>query len=284
MQIGFSSQKGTLVTNLYNNSDESKERNDHGKKSIHGSNADIGKTKKKSALELLMEQKSKLEDSKNAIMAEGVKNGEDPLSIKQKTSDIEKQIEEIDNQISKLQIEDKQKALGKDKDKNKSSKEKKLNNNCEADSNKSHSLDGILNLSIGLNNFGNLSNIRNNIKGNIKELKADIDYDIKFRHIDPIFSKKQLNNMEDGIKNLEEKLNESIKDINNKSKENVKEQNPKANMHTTKKIEQISSGSNSKDGNEISIEQYKAEQNIKHYRVNIEDKFENSGGNINNIA
>lgn len=286
MQIGFSSQKGTSVTNLYNTSDRSKERSAHGKKSINGRNADIGKTKKKSALELLMEQKSKLQDSKNAIMAEGVKNGEDSLSIKQKTADIDKQIEEVDKQISKIQIDDKQKALGKDKDKdkNKSSKEQKLNNNCEADSNKSPSLDGILNLSIGLNSFRNLSNIRNNIKGNIKELKADIEYDINFRHIDPIFSKKQLNKMEDGIKNLEEKLNESIKDINNKNKENVKEQNPKANMHLTRKIEQISSDSNSKDGNEISIEQYKAEQNIKHYRVNIEDKFENSGGNINNIA
>ncbi|AKA71338.1 hypothetical protein [Clostridium scatologenes] len=284
MQIGFSLQNGASITNLYNTSDRSKELNAHGKKSINGSNANVGKTKKKSALELLMEQKSKLQDSKNAIMAEGVKKGEDSLSIKQKTADIDKQIEEIDKQISQMQIEDKQKALGKDKDKNKGSKEKKLNNNCEADSNKSPSLDGVLNLSIGLNNFRNLSNIRNNIKGNIKELKADIDYDINFRHIDPIFSKKQLNKMEDGIKNLEEKLNESIKDINNKNKENVKEQNPKANMHITRKIEQISNGSNSKDGNEISIEQYKAEQNIKHYRVNIEDKFENSGGNINNIA
>ncbi|WP_052037990.1 hypothetical protein [Clostridium drakei] len=104
MQIGFSAQKGTSVTNLYNTSDRSKERN-----------ADIGKTKKKSALELLMEQKSKLQDSKNAIMAEGVKNGEDSLSIKQKTADIDKQIEEVDKQISKIQIDDKQKALGKDK-------------------------------------------------------------------------------------------------------------------------------------------------------------------------
>lgn len=64
MQIGFSSQKGTSVTNLSNTSDRSKERSAHGKKSINGRNADIGKTKKKSALELLMEQKSKLQDSK----------------------------------------------------------------------------------------------------------------------------------------------------------------------------------------------------------------------------
>ncbi|EET88588.1 conserved hypothetical protein [Clostridium carboxidivorans P7] len=238
MQIGFSSQRSAPVTNSYNTSDRSIDRNFNEKKSIHGSGTNIGKSKKKSPLEMLMDQKSKLEDSKNTIMEEGLKNGEDPLSIKQKTADVDKQIQEIDNQISKLQLEDKQKALGKDKnkDKNRSSKEQALNNNYEADSNKSASLDGVLNLSTGLNNFRNLSNIRNNIKGNIKELKADIDYDIKFRHIDPVFSKKQLNKMEDGIKNLEEKLNESLKDINNKSKESIKEQKPKANMHITKKI------------------------------------------------
>ncbi|WPC41831.1 hypothetical protein [Clostridium sp. JS66] len=282
MQIGFSSNNSRSVTNLYNTGNTSIEHNVNEKRSIHRGDTSIGKTKKKSPLELLMDQKSKLEDSKNAIMAEGLKKGEDSLSIKQKTADIDKQIEEIDNQISKLQLEGKQKALGKDK--NKSSKEQKLNNNCETDSNKSASLDGILNLSTDLNNFRNLSNIRNSIKGNIKELKADIDYDINFRHIDPIFSKKQLNKMEDGMKNLEEKVNESLKDINNKSKENAKNQNPKANIPITKKIQQINSGSNSKDENKIFIEQCKGEQNVKNYIVNIEDKFESSGGNINNIA
>ncbi len=46
-----------------------------------------------------MEQKSNLMESKNSIMERGLKNGNDPLTIKEKLQSIDKQIKEIDKQI-----------------------------------------------------------------------------------------------------------------------------------------------------------------------------------------
>ncbi len=290
MRIGGSSQQNTALTrtNLSNNINKSSKDDDGEKKSISKSmknGAHSGKTKKKSALEILMEQKSNLEDNKSAIMAEGLKNSEDPMSIKQKTGEIDKQIQEIDNQISKLQLEEKRKALGAEgKDKNKKSKSEASNNESESDLKKTSSLDSIVNISAGLKNFQNLSHIRNTIKGNIKELEGDIEYDIKFRHIDPVASKKTLAKMKESINNVEEKLGESIKDINNKTKKNIKEQTSKTTVHTNEKSRHVTSGVNSEDVNKVSIAQQKVEENIKHYVDNEKDKSKSNGEKIDNIA
>lgn len=288
MRVDFSSQQniGLTKTNLFNNINKSAKDDDGEKKSISKSiknGANTGKTKKKSALEILMEQRSNLEDNKSAIMTEGLKNGEDPVSIKQKTGEIDKQIEEIDNQISKLQLEEKRKALGIE-DKDKKSKEEASNNDSESDLKKTSSLDGVLDLSTGLKKFQSLSHIKNTMKGNIKELEGDIDYDIKFRHIDPIESKKTLAKMKESINNVDEKLGESLKDINNKTKKNIKEQTSKTVVNKNEKSKNITSGTNPEDINKLSIAQQKVEENIKQYVHNGKDKSKSNGEKIDNIV
>jgi hypothetical protein len=290
MRIDFSPQQNTALTktNLSNNNNKSAKDDDGQKKSISKTmknGANSGKTKKKSALEILMEQKSNLEDSKNAIISQGLKDGESAVSIKQKTGDIDKQIEEIDNQISKLQLEEKRKALGsEEKDKNKKPKSEASNNESESDLKKTSSLDSIVDISTGLKNFQKLSHIRNTIKGNIKELEGDIEYDIKFLHIDPAASKKTLAKMQESINNVEEKISESLKNIKNKTEKNIKEQTSKTSVHSSEKSNQVTSGANSEDVNKLSIAQHKVEENIKQYVDNGKDKSKSTGEKIDNIA
>ncbi len=291
MRVGFSSQQSIVPTrtNLSSNKDKSVKDDDGEERSIAKSmknGSKSGKTKKKSPLELLMEQKSNLEDSKNAIMTEGLKNGESSSSIKQKTAEIDNQIQEIDGQISKLQLEEKRKALGtenKDKSKNKKPKEETSNNDSESDLKKTSSLNGVLDISAGFKNLKNLSHIRNTIKGNIKELEGDIEYDIKFRHIDPVASKKTLAKMKESINNVEEKLGDSIKDINNKTKNNIKEQTSKTVVHRNEKSKSTTA-EDSGDANKVAIAQQKVEENIQHYVDNVEGKSKSNGENIDNIA
>ncbi|NMM62144.1 hypothetical protein HBE96_05465 [Clostridium sp. P21] len=287
MRVGFSSQQNTSQIRSLSNSKDKNVKDDGERRNVSKSmknGVQSGKTKKKSPLEILMEQKSQLEDNKNTIVAEGLKNGEDAVSIKQKTADIDKQIQELDNQISKLQLEDKRKALGEDKSKNKKSKGEVSNNNSESNSKKTASLDGLLNVSVGFNNFKNLSHIRNNIKGNIRELKADIEFDVKFRHIDPVTSKKNLAKMEESINNVDEKISESLKDINNETKRNIKAKNSDTIIDINGEPNHKTSNSSSEDKSKLSIEQQKIEENIKRYVDNVKDKSISNGEKINNIA
>ncbi len=89
------------------------------KTSLSGENV-----KKNSALEELLKQKQNLVDSKNALVDETLKSGKDPSSIKDRVHSIEIQIKEIDAQISKVQVEEQNKALGTDEKSKKTEKSK----------------------------------------------------------------------------------------------------------------------------------------------------------------
>lgn len=60
-------------------------------------------------------------------MERGLKNGNDPLTIKEKLQSIDKQIKEIDKQINDLQLEEQRNSMGiESKDKGKNKKKPKL--------------------------------------------------------------------------------------------------------------------------------------------------------------
>lgn len=138
-------------------------------------------------------------------------------------------------------------------------------------------MDNIVALSEGLSKHKTLSQLRNKITGNIRELKSDIEYDEKFRGIDPISSKKLLDKEENGLKNVDEKLNNSLKDISNKIKENLKD-------NAVDKNNANLSGSETINTDKLSTKQLQIAEKIKHYSNIPDDQIKHAGEKIDAIV
>ncbi|WP_454051873.1 hypothetical protein [Clostridium sp. Marseille-Q7071] len=171
MRISFSSQQYMKQINLRhpssnsltknsNNSNERTEKNNTLNK--NSMSVSLGKkSKKNSMLESLIEQKVNLMDSKNDIIEKALENGESPSSIKEKLDNIDKQIEEINEQISKIQCEEQRKSLGtEDISKKKEKLKEKSNKLSVGESNKDNSeekMTSVLSLSNNLSQAKALS-------------------------------------------------------------------------------------------------------------------------------
>ncbi|MCC5426442.1 hypothetical protein LMP49_04815 [Clostridium botulinum] len=134
-----------------------------------------GNFRKNDILKNLMKQKSNLMESKNSIMERGLKNGNDPLAIKEKLESIDKQIKEIDKQINDLQLEEQRNSMGiesKDKDKNKKNQNSKKTSNTysEKDMKTSESMDNLLSISNNLSKAKSLSSQKTLMSGTARVL------------------------------------------------------------------------------------------------------------------
>lgn len=284
----LNSSNSSPSTNLAeNNSDvkpKSKKTKSEKHNNINSNNTSLRvNSKKNSILKSLMEQKENLEKSKNEFMENALKEGTDPQTIQQKLKEYDKKLEAIDKQISELQLGDQRKALnGEVNDKNKNSKQRSdtpYNSTVKND----RSMDNIVALSSGLTKYKDLSHLKNKMKGNIRELKADIEFDENFRHIDPKALKRDLDKEETGLKNLDKELSNSLKNINNKIKESIKNDSSQNNLHKNEEDKNINT-IEAADKDKAQIKQLQIIENIKHYSAAAKDKRKTNGEKLNATA
>ncbi|WP_434305216.1 hypothetical protein [Clostridium botulinum] len=244
-----------------------------------------GNSGKNNILKNLMEQKSNLMESKNSIMERGLKNGNDPLTIKEKLESIDKQIKEIDKQINDLQLEEQRNSMGiesKDKDKNKKNQNSKKTSNTysKEDMKTDESMDNLLSLSTNLSQAKSLSFQKTLMSGTARVLDCEIKTDEK-RGLDPVNKKKQLDKIKNGLENINKELGNNLKNINNNNTENNTSNNMVNNDEQSKDVNPSSA---SKSSNELAIMQQQIAQNIKHYEDNLPNKAKNNKEQINIIA
>ncbi|MCW6076588.1 hypothetical protein LAV44_14865 [Clostridium sporogenes] len=244
-----------------------------------------GNSRKNDILKNLMEQKSNLMESKNSIMERGLKNGNDPLTIKEKLQSIDKQIKEIDKQINDLQLEEQRNSMGiesKDKDKNKKNPNSKKTSNTYSEKNMKtdESMDNLLNLSTNLSQAKSLSSQKTLMSGTARVLDCEIKTDEK-RGLDPFNKKKQLDKIKNGLENINKELGNNLKNINNNNTENNTSNNMVNNNEQSK---DVNSSSASKSSNELAIRQQQIAQNIKNYEDNLPNKAKDNKEQINIIA
>lgn len=238
-----------------------------------------GNPRKNDILKNLMEQKSNLMESKNSIMEKGLKDGNDPLTIKEKLESIDKQIKEIDKQINDLQLEEQRNSMGiegKDKDKKKQNSKKTSNSSSKKDIKTNESMDNLLSISNDLSKAKFLSSQKTLISGTARVLDCEIKIDEK-RGLDPVNKKKQLDKIKNGLENINKELGKDLKNINNNNTEN----------NTTNNNEQsndVKSNSTLENSNELSIKQQQVAQNINHYKNNLPDKSKDNKEQINITA
>lgn len=271
------SRIGSSNSNYYSNSNSSKNTVDNSRKTTNHQTqrknsmpknnigiSSLGNSKKNSILENLMKQKENLTDSKNTLMEKASKNGNDPLSIKEKVEDINKQIQEIDKQINNLKLEDQRNALGvEDKSKNTEKTKKKLNNESHESAQKDSSMDNILDLSGSLTKSKTLSRQRNTMTGNAKVLEGEIKADER-RGINPVRKKDQLAEMKDKIENITKNLVHNLNDVNTKTNNKTQSNTSNNAVNKNEAIKDISSVTE-ENVDKLLIKQQQAEQNIKHY-------------------
>lgn len=282
ISLSTNSYSGSNINLIENNSAVKGKSKRHN--TINSTNTSLRvNSKKNSILKSLMEQKENLEKSKNEFMENASKQGTDPKTIQEKLKEYDKKIEAIDKQISELQLVDQRKALNTEgKDKNRNSKQTSAavsNSTVKTD----HSMNNIVALSSGLAKYKDLSHLKNKTKGNIRELKADIEFDENFRHIDPKALKSDLDKEETGLKNLDKELSNSLKNINNKIKESIKNDSSPNNLHKNEENKNINTIETT-DEDKAQVKQMKIIQNIKHYSDAAKGKRETNGEKLNASA
>ncbi|MTK11537.1 MAG: hypothetical protein F8N39_05450 [Clostridiaceae bacterium] len=300
MHISFSPQQRIGLANLSYHSNGSSTKNvlDNNEKiekhaGMNKKNMDKslgGSLRKNNILESLMKQKENLMDSKSAIMEKALKDGDNPLSIKEKLKDIDKQIEEIDKQMNKVQLEEQRKALQiEDKDKDKSNKDKesnKISNEASTEDVKTgiskDEMNSMLSLSGSLSQAKVLSSQRTSMSGEARVLKCEIKIDEE-RGINPINKKKHVAQLEENIENISEKISDNLKEVNNKNTDSIQGNTSKNDASKNKQNKNLDNKSDLENEDKLVIEQQVA-QNIKHYRDNLADNAENNSEKINLMA
>lgn len=299
MSISFSPQQqiGSTNSSYYSNvnlpkntpvNDRKSERRDVENKSsmsINSMGTSLGgKPKRNSMLKSLMEQKINLIDSKNKFMEKAVKNGDDPLSIKEKIKGMDKQIKEINKQISKIQLEEQRKAIGNEDKIKKSKSSKQTSNDVSPNEAQTDcSMESILSLSCDLRKTKELSHQRNKMAGDARVLAAEIKVD-EGRGIDPVAKRKQLDKMKDNVENITEKLGEYSKDVNTKVNNNTQSNVSNNVVDKNEQKKDVGSRGNVENLVELLINQQQASQSIKHYKDNINYEAKYKGEKINIIA
>ncbi len=229
--------------------------------------------KRNSALEELLKQKQNLIDSKNALVDETLKSGKDPSSIKDRVHSIEIQIKEIDAQISKVQVEEQNKALGTDEKSKKTEKSKEKSKNNSSNSteavNAGDQMDSLLMLSGNLAKVHVLSSEKKSMDGETRVLKSEIKLD-RSRGVNPIRKEERVVEIQNQIEKITKNMGDNLSTINN----------------GVKTVREGSTYSEAIDKNQdnLSPEQIQVSQNIQVYNDNLPENAKQDGEKVNATA
>lgn len=127
------------------------------------------------SIELLMKQKDNIMDSKNKLIEKTLESGAQLDSIKDRLKDMDEQMSLLDEQMSKLLLDEQQKALGLDEESKKSAevdREPKTEQEVETGSQQN-----MLQLAGSLDQVEQLTSQRSKMEGEVRVLKSEIALD-----------------------------------------------------------------------------------------------------------
>lgn len=283
MQI-CSQSSFSLNNNLLSNSSKNK---------IQGSTSNSA-TKKKTQLDMLMEQKSNLVDNKNSLIENAIKGGQSQNSIKDTLDAIDKQIAEVDKQISELKGEDQSNSLNRNKTTNnkKKSKSQNISNDETEAATPINKLDNILAMSSSLSNVNALLAEKKSMTGQVKVIESDIKFNESLSlPPDPTKKLSAIKDLSERIGKIDNKFNDELKNINQKSKENSPD-NISGNNSNISKVNNTTSNAMTAEGNSEadktskspSIQQEIISEKIKHYQEVNKKSYTTLGRQVNIVA
>lgn len=170
--------------------------------------------KKGSLIETLMKQKMSITDQKNSLISSAKKDGRSMDSIKSQVEAYEKQLKEIDQQISEAMAKEMEKQAEKSKKDDGPKTEQEVEN---------ARLANVLDLSQGLENAEVVDSVKTRVDGEARVLKSEIALD-KMRGA----SAEAVAAKEEKLAGLEKKSAELLSDVGEivaETAETAKEQN-----------------------------------------------------------
>lgn len=222
--IAADSQQGSSQTDGTEETKRSSSRRRRTENAEKKSMTLAGGIRKNSALQVLNKQLTQLMDYKKTISESAAKSGEDPKTTKQKLDDIDKQIQDIQKQITQMQIEERQKALGTSEE----DKEEKAKKSSESKKSKEPSDTAAINMSqeqmgsmIGaadsLEQAGKLMQTRKIMMGEASELGKEIASDLA-KGFDPKWMINREAEIQGNLKNVAKKVSKKMDEANEKIK------------------------------------------------------------------
>lgn len=249
--------------------------------------------RKKDPLQLLMEQKQNIFDSKQKYLENALAKNESADSIKNKMEEYDKQISEIDKQINELKLEELKKLMGTEdqvKDKKTSKSDDNSNGNTtqvnSETENCNHMMNHLVSMSNNISEAKNLSRMKNSASGEKNVLESEIKID-ESRGLNPVKKRERAAKLEDNIKNIEEKIGEKFDDSNGSNNTITTNENKKLNSKNapTNTGENKTNEENSSDKNSLkSIDDLNLIETIKLYKENDKDNTEINGAKVNSMV
>lgn len=173
--------------------------------------------KRESLIETLMKQKMDIMEQKDSLISSAKKEGKSVESIRSQLEVYEKQLKDIEDQISKAMTREMEKQAEKKK-KDEPKTEQEIEN---------ERLANVMDLSLGLQKAEMVSSVKARVDGEARILKSEIELD-KLHDPSEETSKETITEKEGQLADLERKSNELLSDIGEiigETVENADEQN-----------------------------------------------------------
>ena len=158
--------------------------------------------KRESLIETLMKQKMNIMEQKDSLISSAKKEGKSMESIKSQLEVYEKQLKDIEDQISKAMTKEMEKQAEKKK-KDEPKTEQEIEN---------ERLANVMDLSLGLQKAEMVSAVKARVDGEARVLKSEIELD-KLHDPSEDTSKELITEKESQLADLEQKSNELFSDI-----------------------------------------------------------------------
>ncbi len=158
--------------------------------------------KRGSLIETLMKQKMNIMEQKDSLISSAKKEGKSMESIKSQLDVYEKQLKDIEDQISKAMTKEMEKQAEKKK-KDEPKTEQELEN---------ERLANVMDLSLGLEKAEMVSSVKARVDGEARVLKSEIELD-KLHNPSEEASKEMITEKEGQLADLEQKSKELLLDI-----------------------------------------------------------------------
>lgn len=159
--------------------------------------------KRGSLIESLMKQKMSIMEQKDSLISSAKKDGKSMESIKSQLEAYEKQLKDVDSQISQAMAKEMEKEAGKTKQEDEPKTEQEIEN---------ERLANVMDLSQGLQKAEAVSSVKARVDGEARVLKSEIELD-KLHDPSEETSKELIKGKESQLADLGRKSNELLSDI-----------------------------------------------------------------------
>lgn len=173
-------------------------------------------------IESLMKQKENLRESKQNLIDRTLESGGQLDGIKEQLKSLDEQIHAIDDQISQHLLDERKKALGQDDEgtTNKIAAQNKSKTEQEVQAEK---LENVISLAGTMDQVKTMSSIKRDLQGKARIMQMEISLDAQRSSSPSTLKQEQLERLNKGISELENRIGETTSDLMNKIKEESNE-------------------------------------------------------------